>query len=96
MAKKKRSKSPPKKKTSKSPKSKRPSMAIAIIGLILNIFLMPGLGTLIGGKIKPGVWQLVLFWVGVLLVVIFIGIPMIIAAWIWDIVSGVRLIQEAS
>jgi len=91
MPKKKRSTSPSKKT---KPSKKKPSLSIAIIGFIINLVLMPGLGTLIGGKIKRGIWQLVLFWIGVLLIGIFIGIPIIIAAWIWGIVSGIRLIQE--
>jgi len=54
-------------------KVKRPDKTVAIVALILNIIIMPGLGTLIGGKVKEGVWQLVLLFggavIGILLIV---------------------------
>ena len=71
------------------------SMGLAVVALILNILILPGLGSLIGGKIKAGVWQLVLAIVGAILSIFLIGIPLLLAAWIWGIVTGVRLIQEA-
>ncbi|VVB78173.1 Uncharacterised protein [uncultured archaeon] len=76
-------------------KTSKISQTLAIVCLLLNILIMPGLGTLIGRKTKEGVWQLVLFWIGVLLAIILIGIPIIIVSWIWGIVSGARLIQES-
>ncbi len=77
-------------------KKKRISENLAIVCLILNIIILPGLGTLIGGKRREGIWQLVLFIVGIPLSLILIGIPMIIGAWIWGIVSGVELIKEST
>ncbi len=74
---------------------KKVSQELAIVCLILNIIILPGLGTLIGRKTKTGIWQLILFGGGVALLIVVIGIPMIIAAWIWGIVSGVKLIQES-
>ena len=38
----------------------KPHHGLAIAGLILNILVLPGLGTLIGGETKKGVWQMVL------------------------------------
>ncbi len=75
----------------------KPSQTVAIVALILNIIIMPGLGTLVGGRIREGIWQLVLLWIGVFLSMFLIGVPLVIviAAWIWGIVSGVRLIQES-
>ncbi len=72
------------------------NQALAIIGLILNIIVLPGLGSLIGGKTRDGVWQLVLFIVGIPLCLVLIGFPMMLAAWIWGIVTGVRMVQEAN
>lgn len=80
---------------------------LAIIGLIVNIIILPGLGSIIGGRIKTGIWQLVLFvigcfiaLIGIPLSLILIGIPMVIcgallafAIWIWGIVTGVQMIQ---
>ena len=81
--------------------------SIAIVALILNILILPGLGTLIGGRIKEGIWQIALL-VGSAIIGIFlsltvvlmpVGIPLIflgaLAAWIWGIVSGIQLVREA-
>lgn len=42
----------------------RPSVAVAIVALLVNIFLIPGLGTIIGGRMKHGLVQLLLLWLG--------------------------------
>ncbi|MBD3252548.1 hypothetical protein GF386_02355 [Candidatus Pacearchaeota archaeon] len=95
-----------KKQVTKQPK-KKITQGLAIVSLILNILILPGLGTLIGGKTKDGTYQLIIFLgsflIGFLLTVTIIGavigIPLIIigpiAAWIWGIVSGVQLIEES-
>jgi TM2 domain-containing membrane protein YozV len=60
------------------------------LALVINIFL-PGIGTLIAGKVGQGIGQLALYWIGVLFTVTMIGavigLPMMFAAWIWAIVS---------
>ena len=100
----------PKKKISKRVEAKNSkksiSQGLAIACLIINIFI-PGLGSLIGGKIKEGIMQLVLFFasifLGVILILTIIGIPLGIIliifgpliSWIWGIVTGVNLIREA-
>jgi len=75
------------------------SMVIAIIGLVLNL-LIPGLGSLVGGKTKVGIWQLVLYILGAVLSLTFVlaivGGPLTVIAWIWGIVTGVQMIMEAS
>jgi hypothetical protein len=68
--------------------------------MILNIVL-PGLGTLLYGNNKGvGVAQLVLFLVGLLLCLTLIGIviggPMMLAAWIWSIVTGVGMLSQST
>lgn len=82
-------------------------MPLAIVSLIVNIFI-PGLGSIIGGKITEGAWQLILYFgsfiIGLILLLTVVGalggIILMIAgpaiAWIWGIVTGVQLIQEAS
>ena len=71
---------------------------LAIAALIINIFI-PGLGSLIAGKTKEGLWQLGLSIGGSILtmtmILIFVGIPMSIMAWVWGIITGVKLIQRA-
>jgi len=92
----------------KQKKKKKISEALAIVSLILNILILPGLGTLIGGRTREGVWQIVLvigsIFVGLLFTITIIGaiigIPLMIfgpiAGWIWSLVSGIQLVQEAS
>jgi TM2 domain-containing membrane protein YozV len=77
------------------PKKKKITEARAIVCLILNILILPGLGSLIGRKKKQGIWQLVLFLVGIPLVLVLVGIPMMIAAWVWGIVTGVELLDNS-
>ncbi len=78
----------------------KPSMALAVIGLLVNILLLPGLGSIIAGRTKTGLWQLLLMVLGVVftltIIGAIIGIPLMIIAWIWGIVTGVQAIKEAS
>jgi hypothetical protein len=87
--------SPPGTSAAKPP----PSQGIAIVGLILNIAVWPGLGSLIAGR-SEGWAQGFLTLLGVILTVTVIlslvGIPLMIGMWIWGIVSGVRAIQDSS
>ena len=77
------------------PKRKKITEARAIVCLILNILVLPGLGSLIGRKKKQGIWQLVLFLLGIPLILVLIGIPMMIAAWVWGIITGVELLDNS-
>ncbi len=93
----------------KKKKTKKISQGLAIASLLINIFLVPGLGTIIGGRWKTGLAQIILFvlsstliFAGVILSTILIGIPILIAggilylgAWVWAIVSGIQLIKES-
>ena len=82
----------------------KPSLGIAILALIINIFFLPGLGSIIGGETKKGIIQMVSY-IGlfiIMAVVMIMGsliwlafIPLIFAVWIWSIVTGVKLIQGA-
>ncbi len=82
-------------KTKNKVNQKTNSEALAIVCLILNILVLPGLGSLIGKKTSAGVWQIIIFILGIPLAFVLIGIPMIIAAWIWGIITGVRIVQES-
>lgn len=97
-----------KKSSSAKKKDNSTNQALAIVGLIINLILLPGLGSLIGGKIKEGVWQLVILFgsliVGFLLLFTIVGIPLAIllffagplAAWIWGLITGIKMIKESS
>ncbi|MBS3168032.1 hypothetical protein J4216_02840 [Candidatus Woesearchaeota archaeon] len=74
---------------------KKPDKTLAIIGLLINVLIFPGLGTIIGGKTKTGIIQLVLMVVSIPLMLVLIGFLLAFGIWIWGIVSGVQLIQEA-
>jgi TM2 domain-containing membrane protein YozV len=67
----------------------------AIVGLVVNVLLMPGLGTVIAGDTTTGVKQIILFLIGVLLSLVLIGIPLVIAAWIWALISSINQLQAA-
>lgn len=77
------------------------SQALAIVCLILNVIILPGLGTLIARttqkkEIKSGVWQLVLFIVGIPLILVIIGIFAMVGAWIWALVESINFLKESS
>lgn len=80
---------------------------LAIVGLLLNILILPGLGSLIGGRIQEGIWQLVLSVGSILLAVILfitiVGILLLpivflapVAAWIWGLVTGIQMVSDAN
>jgi len=75
--------------------NKKPSQGLAIAGLIINILVLPGLGTIIGGNTKTGVLQLVLFLIAIPLCFILIGIPLMIGVWVWALISGIQLVKDA-
>lgn len=75
--------------------AKKISQGLAVAALILNILVIPGLGTIIAGRTRTGVWQLVGFVVGIPLALLLVGIPLMFAMWVWGIVTGVQLVQES-
>lgn len=89
--------------------SKKPGQAIAIVALLLNILVLPGLGSIVGGRTKVGIIQLCLLVGGVVFVIvgiplslILVGLPLVavggimaLASWVWGIVTGVQLVRES-
>ena len=63
-----------------------------VIGFIVNFFL-PGIGSMIAGAAGTGIIQLLMFAGGVILtmtgILSIIGIPLIVIAWIWSLVTVV-------
>ncbi|MBI4159483.1 hypothetical protein HY500_04490 [Candidatus Woesearchaeota archaeon] len=82
------------KKHSKHKKKGGPTQHIAIAALLLNIFL-PGFGSLIAGRTKEGVAQVILVAVSIPLLFLIIGIPLLIGTWIWGLVTGIQIVKEA-
>jgi TM2 domain-containing membrane protein YozV len=63
------------------------------LAVILNIFL-PGVGSFVVGKAGQGIAQILIFGLGFLLNIVtlgfgaIIGIPMMIGAWIWGLITA--------
>lgn len=66
-----------------------------IAALLLNVLVLPGLGTVIWGDRTHGIWQIVLAVIGFVLFIFLIGIPILIGTWIWALVSGIKILQGA-
>jgi TM2 domain-containing membrane protein YozV len=68
-------------------------VAMKVLGVIVNIFI-PGIGSLIVGKIGTGILQFILYCFGVILTITaigaIIGVPLCIIVWIWSIVTAVK------
>jgi hypothetical protein len=57
-----------------------------IIALVVNCVL-PGVGTIIAGKKKEGIIQVVLAVISLPLMIVLIGIPLALGVWVWSIIS---------
>lgn len=72
------------------------TQGMAVAALLLNVLIWPGLGSLIAG-VQKGWAQGFLCLGGAILTFTLVGaifgIPMMIGAWIWGIVTGVNLLQ---
>lgn len=61
-------------------------------GLLVN-FVLPGVGSLMIQKPIEGVAQIAMLVVGIGLIVtlhILLGVPLVVASWIWGVVTGFR------
>jgi len=75
-------------------KVQKSTHGIAIACLLLNMFLFPGVGSLVARR-NEGVVQLVLALISLPLMFILIGFPLYLAAWVWGVVSGIKALQES-
>lgn len=70
---------------------KTTTTGLKVAGFIFNIFFIPGLGTFFVGRPGQAVTQILLVIFGAIIsltgVGLVIGIPMIIGAWIWGLVT---------
>jgi len=83
-----------KKIVTKKVSKKRLTSGLATLALILNV-IFPGIGSLLGGRIKTGIFQIILMSSVVFFFPIAIGTVVWVGAVIWGIVTGVSMIQEA-
>ncbi len=70
---------------------------LAIGALILNLVL-PGVGSLVvGGEYKQtGIYQLVLYVVGLVLSIWVVGIFIAFAAWVWALITSIDILKKSS
>ncbi|MFN3602258.1 MAG: hypothetical protein ACK4UY_12820 [Dietzia sp.] len=57
------------------------------LSLVLSFFL-PGLGTLINGQTGKGIGIMAGYFLGMLLSVVLIGIPIMLGFWVWGMIDG--------
>lgn len=76
------------------PAKPRVTQGMAIAALILNLLIWPGLGSLVAGR-QVGWAQGFIFLAGIPLTILLVGIPMLVGAWIWALVTGIQLVQES-
>ena len=80
-------------------KPRKTTQAVAISALILNLFILPGLGTMVAGDDKKGLKQIIFFLLGILLTVTIIlaiiGIPLLIGIWVWGLNSAIKMVKQA-
>ncbi|MCU1278485.1 MAG: hypothetical protein JWM53_2031 [bacterium] len=71
-----------------------PAEGTAVAALVLNI-IIPGAGSLVAGRTSTGVVQLVMWVVSFPLCLVLIGFPMLLAVWVWSLVTGIQILEEA-
>jgi TM2 domain-containing membrane protein YozV len=67
---------------------------VAVTAMVLNV-LVPGVGSLVAGRVGIGIGQLILWIVGLPLCFVLVGMPMVLAAWIWSLVTGIQILEES-
>lgn len=81
------------------PEGRRPiTQGLAIAGLLLNILVWPGLGSLVAGESvgwAQGFLTLLAAILTITLVGAIVGIPLAIGMWIWGLVTGIQLVNRA-
>jgi TM2 domain-containing membrane protein YozV len=74
--------------------SHRTKVAAGLLQLLPGIFLaLGGIGRCYTGHVALGVTQIVVSVIGWLTTPIFIGIPIVIACWVWAVVDGIVLLS---
>jgi len=72
--------------------------SMQLAGILINIFVYPGVGTFFVGKWVQALLQLILFSFGMLLcytmIGIVIGAPLAFFVWIWGIVTVAKAQSE--
>ena len=76
------------------------AFANSVIGLIINLQVFPGIGSLIGKKKIDGLFQILITIVGGLLMLdrslVAFGVILIMIAWLWALFTGVKMVRETA
>ena len=68
----------------------KPSRVLAVVALMINAFLLPGLGTLLGGRTRQGILQLIMFIGGLILGIA--ATVLVVPALVVSLVLGLFLV----
>ncbi len=80
----------------KKNKKKKLTKGLAVVALLLNVIVWPGLGTLVARKFSKGVMQMILSLVGFALMYVMPAALLIFGiVWIWALVSGIKIVIES-
>jgi hypothetical protein len=67
---------------------------LAVVALLLNTLLLPGLGTMIAGRHSTGAAQMALALVALPLCLVLVGVPLLVIAWGWGLATAVQMLHE--
>lgn len=71
-----------------------PSKGVAIAGLLLNLFVLPGMGTILTGELKQGSLQFLLSAIGWFTAFLGIGFVLLLISWIWALVTSIETFKN--
>jgi TM2 domain-containing membrane protein YozV len=71
-----------------------PAEGSAVAAMVLNV-IIPGSGSLVAGRVSTGVAQMLLWVIGFPLCFVLVGFPMVMAAWVWSLVTGIHILEES-
>jgi TM2 domain-containing membrane protein YozV len=71
-----------------------PAEGTAVAAMVLNVFI-PGAGSLVAGRTSVGMTQLLLWVIGFPLCFVLLGFPILMAAWVWSLVTGIQILEES-
>lgn len=100
----------PKIKTSSTfSNQRRVSPLLSWVALVLNILVLPGLGSLVGLRFKSGIFQLILYIIGLgvvtggffgyifnsmFIIVVIVGGLLVLLSWIWSLFTSISVIRK--
>jgi len=65
-----------------------------ILALLLNVIILPGLGTIVHGEGKRGLIQIVCVIVSIPLMFLLVGFLTGFLTWLWALLDGIAFIQN--